>query len=90
MPPDWRYRFLPGYAPSQRMLDEVGLDFDDDLGGMQKGPTDWRPRLHPLWAVAALSFLPLLIWANPAYGFGFICGAVMGATGMLVWNVRHP
>lgn len=32
------YRLPPGYAPSSNMLSEVGLDFDDDLGGLKKKP----------------------------------------------------
>lgn len=86
MPPDGRYRFPPCYKPSDAMLDEVGLDFDDDLGGLQKGPLPSRPRLNPVWMLFLIPIPLLLIWANPAYGFGVVCGAVMGATGMLIWR----
>ena len=68
------------------MLDEVGLDFDDDLGGLKKGPPLQRPRLHPVWICVALSIPILMICVNPVYGWGFVCGAVMGATGMLIWQ----
>ena len=68
------------------MLDEVGLDFDDDLGGLQKGPRVKRPHLHPAWWLAALAIPLLLIAINPAYGLGFVCGVTFGVTGMLIWR----
>ena len=71
------------------MLDGVGLDFDDDLGGLQKGPPGQRPRLHPAWIWTALAIPLLLIAINPAYGWGFVCGAAFGVTGMLIWR-DHP
>ena len=72
----------PGFKPSDKMLDEVGLDFDHDLGGLKKGPALLRPRLHPAWAWLALAILPMLIAADARYGFGFIAGALAA----LVWQ----
>ena len=82
-------KFPPGYVPSNKMLDHVGLDFDDDLGGLQKGPRIKRPSLHPAWWLGALSIPLLLIAINPAYGWGFVCGAVCGVTGMLIRLSAH-
>lgn len=61
-----------------KILDEVGLDFDDDLGGLQKGPRIQKPRLHPLWWLVALIIPLILIVINPTYGFGFIGGTIIG------------
>lgn len=85
MAPDGRYALPPGYEPSQRMLDDVGLDFDDDLGGLTKGPPPLRRRLHPAGALVAIVIILLLICINPVYGAGFVSGVILGAVGMLVW-----
>ena len=86
MPHRGLYKPRPDDIPSNKMLDEVGLDFDNDLGGLQKGPPPPRSRLHPLWLWVALSIPILLIWVNPAYGWGFICGAASGLVAALVWH----
>lgn len=72
------YQFPLDYAPSDVMLDGVGLDFDDDLGGLQKGPRVKRPRLHLLWWLFTLIIPIALIAINPTYGFGFISGIIIG------------
>ncbi|MCK9994613.1 MAG: hypothetical protein Dbin4_03133 [Alphaproteobacteria bacterium] len=68
------------------MFSEVGLDFDDDLGGLQKGPRVKRPHLHPAWWLAALAIPLLLIAIKPAYGWGFVGGAICGGLGTAIWR----
>lgn len=78
------YIFPPGFRTSSKMLDEAGLDFDGDLGGLMKGAV--KPsRRTPYPALGALLIMALLlIWVNPAYGIGVVSGAVFGATGVLI------
>ena len=78
------YRMPEGFVPSAKSLSGVGFDFDDDLGGLRKGPPIHRPRLHPFWFFVMASIPVLLIAANPAYGLGFVFGVIAGAKGMLV------
>lgn len=83
MAPVGRYRMPPGYAPSQRMLDEVSLDFDGDLGGLKKGPLAVKPsRALMMWAAIAI---PIgLMAANVTFGCGFIAGILYGVMGCLI------
>ena len=83
------HKLPPHYRPSQTMLNEVGLDFDGDLGGLKKGPPLQRPRLHPVWVCVALSIPILMICVNPAYGVFFVSGAAFGVFGMLVRDAAH-
>lgn len=77
------YTFPPGFRASSKMLDDVGLDFDGDLGGLMKGAVKpYRTTRYP--ALVALFILVLLIWVNPEYGLGVVCGIVFGATGVLI------
>ena len=78
------YKFPPDYTPSQHMLDEVGMDFDDDLGGLKKD-VPLRPlRLHPAWLWLLFTPILLLFWTDPAYVFMLISGMAMGAVGVLI------
>ena len=78
------YTFPPGFRASSKMLDEAGLDFDGDLGGLMKGAVKPSCRT-PYPALGALLIMALLlIWVNPEYGLGVVSGAVFGATGVLI------
>lgn len=84
MPPERFYKPRPGDTPSGKMLDDVGLDFDGDLGGLKKDPPIARPRPHAAWICLALSIPIMLIAASPGAGWMFIAGVALGVTGMLV------
>lgn len=75
------------HAPSQNMLDDVGLDFDGDLGGLRKG----RGRQSNRWMAGAAVILVVILWiamlaANVAFGCGFMAGLIYGALGCMVWE----
>ena len=81
---NWGYNFPPGYKPSQNMLDEVGMDFDGDLGGLKKDVPPRRSRLNPAWLWLLFAPFLLLFWADPAYVFMFMAGMATGAVGILI------
>ena len=81
---NWGYNFPPGYKPSQNMLDEVGMDFDGDLGGLKKDAPPRRSRLNPAWLWLLFAPFLLLFWADPAYVFMFMAGMATGAVGILI------
>lgn len=78
------YKSPPDYKPSQRMLEEVGMDFDGDLGGLKKDVTYRRSRLNPAWLWLLFAPLTLLFWTDPAYVFMLIAGMAIGAVGVLI------
>ena len=82
------YKFPPDYTPSQHMLDEVGMDFDDDLGGLKRGAPPRRSRLHLAWLWLLFTPFLLLFWAAPAYVFMFMAGMAIGAVGVLILDIR--
>ena len=82
------YKPRPGDTPTNNMLDEVGLVFDDDLGGLKKD-VSYRPsRLNPAWLLLLFAPFLLLLWTDPAYVFMLIAGVAVGAVGVLIWDTR--
>lgn len=79
------YSFSPNYKPSQKMLDEVGLDFDDDLGGLTKHRLPGR-HLSFGWVWLALAIPLIMILVNPLYGVGFISGVIYTCVGLLAYE----
>ena len=70
------------------MLDEVGMDFDGDLGGLKKDVSHRPSRLHPAWLLLLLAPFLLLFWAAPAIGVMFLSGMTIGAVGVLILDTR--
>lgn len=81
---DW-YSFLPNYKPTKKMLDEVGLDFDDDLEGLTKHKLP-RKHLSSIWVWLALAIPLIMILVNPLYGVGFISGVIYTCVGLLAYE----
>ena len=88
MPSDRFYEPRPGDTPGNKTLDEVGMDFDGDLGGLKKHVSYRRSRLHPAWLLLLLVPFLLLLWEAPAYVFMLIAGAAIGAVGVLMLDTR--
>lgn len=65
------------------MLDEVGFDFDNDLGGLKKGPRHPRPHLHRAWRWTMFATIILLVCMNPVYGAGLVSGVAIGIVATL-------
>ena len=86
--PDWMRQVINAnlFAPRAGGADlrAVGLDFDDDLGGLTKrGPSTPVSRTWLPWAAVAVT--ALLIMAHPAYGLGVLHGVMIGGVATMIW-----
>ena len=79
--------FPVGYAPSSLMMKEVGLDFDEDVGGLRIRTS--RPRLSWPWALMLLVVFSGLAAASPVLGVGIIIGLAVATTGCLIVTGRR-
>ena len=82
------FKFKIGYKPSEKMLDEVGFNFDHDLGGLKKETRFKKSHLNPLWLSVLVLLTLFLLWVDLPYGFLFIIGFVYGAIAILIWFLR--
>lgn len=74
----------PSAPPSKKMMDDVGLDFDD-LGVKLKP----NPRKSRIWlAVALAAWVASMLIIKPLFGLGIAIGILAGSIVCFIWLLR--